>query len=56
MKELVKNDFNKLSLLLQQVKKKEFIDKKAKNHFSVKKIHSNKVSYITFYKPISKIL
>lgn len=56
MKELVNNDLSKLSILLQQTKKVKFIDNQTDKYFSVKKIKSNKITFIPFYKPISKIL
>jgi hypothetical protein len=55
MKELVKKDFNKLSILLQQAKSKSKRDESHK-YFSVKKVHSDKVLNTSFYKPISKVL
>lgn len=56
MKELVNNDLSKLSILLQRTKKVKLIDNRINKYFSVKKLNSNKVSYSSFYKPISKIL
>lgn len=56
MKELVNNDLSKLSILLQQTKKAKFIDNQIDKYFSVKKINSNKITFNSFYKPISKIL
>ncbi|SDH95026.1 hypothetical protein SAMN05421846_10315 [Chryseobacterium taeanense] len=55
MKKLLKKDLSKLSILLQQTSKNKFTGKNSNIFFSIKKIQSNKVSYNSFYKPISKI-